>query len=108
MTRSGYITVSAAPVLPVAAFTGTQTSGTAPLTVAFKDISTGSPTQWNWNFGDKSTATIQNPTHTYTKQGSYTVTLTVKNANGSNKIIKKKYITVVNVNSGQRSFISLS
>ncbi|PKL62972.1 MAG: hypothetical protein CVV31_03000 [Methanomicrobiales archaeon HGW-Methanomicrobiales-2] len=52
-TEAGYITVSAAPVLPVANFSADPTSGTAPLTVTFTDTSTGSPTGWAWFFGDE-------------------------------------------------------
>jgi FOG: PKD repeat len=64
-----------------------------PLEVKFTDKSTGSPTFWSWNFGDKSTSTAQNPTHKYTKKGTYSVSLTVKNTAGSNSITKS-YITV--------------
>ena len=32
---------------------------------------------WNWNFGDGSSSTLQNPSHTYTTDGTYTVSLTV-------------------------------
>ena len=60
-------------------------SSTTPLTINFIDQSTGSPTSWSWNFGDKSTSTAQNPVHTYCIAGKYTVTLDVKNAAGSNK-----------------------
>ena len=52
-TRTEYITVSAAPAGPTAAFTGTPTTGTAPLTVSFDDDSTGTPTGWAWFFGDE-------------------------------------------------------
>ena len=38
---------------PTAAFSGTPTTGQAPLTVAFTDQSTGSPTGWAWFFGDE-------------------------------------------------------
>jgi PKD repeat protein len=38
---------------PVAAFSGTPTSGSAPLTVAFTDESTNTPTSWAWTFGDE-------------------------------------------------------
>jgi PKD repeat protein len=38
---------------PTAAFNGTPTSGTVPLTVSFTDQSTGSPTGWAWYFGDE-------------------------------------------------------
>ena len=46
-----YITVT--PSAPAAAFSGTPTSGTAPLTVTFTDRSAGSPTGWAWFFGDE-------------------------------------------------------
>lgn len=63
-------------------------SSTTQLTINFIDQSTGSPTSWSWNFGDKSTSTAQNPVHTYCVAGKYTVTLDVKNAAGSNKVTK--------------------
>jgi FOG: PKD repeat len=80
---------------PVAEFSGTPTSGKAPLNVAFTDKSTGSPTSWYWNFGDGTSSKIQNPTHKYSKTGSYTVALTVSNAAGNNTVTKTGYITVV-------------
>jgi PKD repeat protein len=56
---------------------------------------TGDPTAWKWNFGDGTAiSTAQNPTHTYSKTGSYTVVLTASNAAGSNSITKSNYITV--------------
>lgn len=67
---------------PVASFTASPISGTAPLNVAFTDTSIGSPTSWSWNFGDGTTSNLQNPTNTYSSVGSYTVTLTVSDANG--------------------------
>jgi PKD repeat protein len=67
------------PVLK-ANFTATVTAKT-PMTVTFLDKSTGSPTEWSWNFGDKTkTVTSKNAKHTYKKAGKYTVTLTVKDA----------------------------
>jgi len=62
---------------PAANFTANVTSGAAPLTVQFTDISTGNPTAWNWSFGDGTTSTEQHPAHTYTLPGNHTVTLTV-------------------------------
>lgn len=82
------------PVAPVAAFTGTPTSGTAPLAVSFTDQSTNSPTSWSWTFGDGGTATTQNPSHSYTTAGSYTVSLTATNSAGSDAETKSGYITV--------------
>jgi PKD repeat protein len=88
------ITVTAKPALPDAAFTSSLTTGKAPLAVQFTDLSKGSPAKWYWDFGDKGTSTDQNPTHTYSKAGIYTVKLIVTNNLGSNKVIKPKYIVV--------------
>src|SRR5664280_1774955 len=63
-------------------------SSTTPLTINFIDQSTGSPTSWAWNFGEKSTSTAQNPIHTYCRAKKYTVKLKVKNAVGSNTVTK--------------------
>ncbi len=93
-TKTNYITANALPPAPVANFTGTPTSGTAPLTVAFTDTSTNSPTSWSWTFGDGGTSTAQNPSHTYTTTGSKTVALTATNAGGNNTNTKTNYITV--------------
>jgi len=79
---------------PVADFSGTPTEGTAPLTVQFTDESTNTPTSWSWNFGDGETSEEQNPTHIYTKAGTYTVTLTATNEGGSDDEVKTDYITV--------------
>ncbi len=68
--------------LPVADFTAPVTTRCQPpLTVNFQDLTPGA-TSWEWDFGDGSTSTEQNPAHTYTAYGSYTVTLVVRNANG--------------------------
>ena len=69
--RSNYITVSAPPpAAPVAAFTGTPVTGTAPLDVTFTDSSTGtSITNRRWDFGDgniSNYAAATNPSHRYT------------------------------------------
>jgi PKD repeat protein len=69
--------------MPVADFTATPTSGTAPLAVSFTDTSTGSPTSWSWDFGDGGTSTAQNPSHTYSSAGTYDVSMTATNAAGS-------------------------
>ncbi|MFA7303032.1 MAG: PKD domain-containing protein, partial [Methanoregula sp.] len=93
-TRMNYITVT--EPAPVANFTGTPTTGTVPLTVAFMDISTGNPTGWNWSFGDGSlvNATEQHPVHTYGSAGVYTVSLNTTNAGGSDTTTRTNYITV--------------
>ena len=96
--KAGYITVSAAPVAPVAAFTGIPVSGTAPLDVTFTDSSTGtSITNRRWDFGDGNISNYvaaTNPSHRYSSAGTYSVNLTVTNAVGSNSRLRTNYITV--------------
>jgi len=79
---------------PVADFTGTPVSGSAPLTVNFTDQSTNNPTSWNWDFGDGNGSTVPNPSHVYSAAGVYTVSLTATNAVGSDTATKVDYITV--------------
>ena len=52
-------------------------------TVAFTDLSTNTPSAWDWEFGDGGTSTEQNPTYTYLIDGDYNVCLTASNAAGS-------------------------
>jgi len=74
------------PSIPVAAYSFTPSSPTSGQAVTFTDISTGSPTAWAWSFGDGVTSTYQNPSHTYSTTGTFTVTLTASNAGGSNAV----------------------
>lgn len=68
---------------PTAAFSASASSGSVPLVVQFTDQSTNTPTSWLWDFGDGATSTAQNPTHTYSTAGTYTVVLAVSNSGGS-------------------------
>ncbi|NIN33615.1 MAG: PKD domain-containing protein, partial [Gammaproteobacteria bacterium] len=81
------------PGPPIADFTAFPTSGGVPLTTTFTDQSQAA-SSWLWDFGDGNTSTLQNPTHTYTAMGSYTVTLTATNQFGSDTETKVNYITV--------------
>lgn len=76
-----------------AGFYADPVSGNPPLTVSFTDSSTGNPKRWLWDFGDGSTSTEQNPVHTYTLEGTYTVTLTVDNAATESKVKRENYIS---------------
>ena len=71
----------------------TGTCGSS-LSVNFTDESVGSPTSWNWDFGDGNTSTSQNPSHNYTTSGSYDVTLITSNAYGSDTLVKTGYISL--------------
>jgi len=100
-TKADYIVVTEAGALPPnAIFSGTPTAGHAPLTVTFTDASTpGSApiTSWAWTFGDGGTSTLQNPSHTYTSNGSYTVSLAVTTSVGTDTETKPGYIDVTSV-----------
>jgi len=85
-------------VAPTADFEATPTSGTAPLNVTFTDKSTGTITQWEWDFDNDGVtdSTDQNPTWTYSNPGWYTVKLTVTGPAGSDSCVKEMLILVAN------------
>jgi hypothetical protein len=67
---------------PTADFTYT----TDGLTVNFTDQSNdsdGTVVSWSWDFGDSNTSTAQNPSHAYSADGTYNVTLTVTDDDGA-------------------------
>ena len=85
-TKEAYITVK-----PRADFSASPTMGQAPLTVQFKDKSTGlcstSDATWHWAFGDGHTSSSRHPAHTYQNAGNYTVSLTVSGSPSDTKTI---------------------
>ncbi|MCL2510980.1 MAG: PKD domain-containing protein [Bacteroidales bacterium] len=62
--------------------------------VAFTDLSSNEPNEWLWEFGDGKTSDLQNPTHQYLENGSYTVRLTATNDSGSASVEKEDFIIV--------------
>jgi len=94
IVSAGLLLPGVAKAQPTANFTATPLSGCSPILVQFTDQSTGSPTSWNWNLGNGVISTLQNPTTTYINPGTYTVTLTVTNAGGSDTKTLTSYITV--------------
>ena len=89
---AGATTATAAPV---AAFVASATTGTAPLAVNFTSTSTGSISGYSWAFGDGTTSSAQNPSKTYSVAGTYTVSLTVTGAGGSNTHTKTDFMTIL-------------
>jgi PKD repeat protein len=77
----GYTPASiAAP--PIAQLTASTLSGPVSLTINFSasnSVGNGSIEGYQWSFGDGTSSTIANPSHTYSKAGTYIVTLTIKN-----------------------------
>jgi PKD repeat protein len=79
---------------PEADFSCTPTGGYSPLLVTCTDSSTSAPNAWNWSFGDGYYSSDQNPTHTYTGYGVYSVNMTATNAWGTDFELKPNYISV--------------
>src|SRR5262249_2493443 len=79
---------------PVAQFGASKTLGSAPLTVAFDDRSTGEITGWLWDFHDGPQSTAQSPTKTFALPGTYDVELSVKGPKGRDAELKHALITV--------------
>jgi len=79
---------------PEIAFEVSAAAGVAPFEVGFTDQSTNNPNSWEWDFGDGSSSTMQNPTHTYGQPGKYTVKLTAENAFGTQVLTKEKHVVV--------------
>jgi PKD repeat protein len=97
LRKAGYVIVTSLSA-PVASFTTNTTTGVAPLSVLFNDTSTGgTPTAWNWSFGDGgwfNTTDInqRNTTHSYS--ATSIAKLTVSNAAGSSTTSPGTTITI--------------
>lgn len=97
---------------PAADFTVTNTSPCVNETVTFTDNSTNSPTSWTWSFSpatvtyqNGTTAASQNPEVSFNSAGTYSVTLTSTNAQGTDTEVKTGYVTAV---SGLTPSVSVS
>ncbi len=86
----------ATPLPPVANFSADTTTVAVGGTVNFTDLTSNAPTSWSWTFpgGTPGTSTAQNPSVVYNTAGTYGVTLTATNAQGSDGETKNAYITV--------------
>jgi len=79
-----------------AQFSATPLTGTYPLQVQFTDLSTASGTvdSWSWDFGDGATSAQQDPSHSFSTAGKYTVSLTVTSGTLSDTQSKTDYVDV--------------
>lgn len=85
MNANKSVTATFNKLPPVAGFSATPSQTTGKLLVNFKDKSERADS-WLWNFGDGTTSTEQNPSHTYATRGKFTITLTATNVSGSNTV----------------------
>ena len=90
-------------------FEATPTTGTAPLTVQFTDLSAGNPIYWEWDFNNDETidSNEQNPEWIYEEAGTYSVSLTIGDEINQSTEIKIDYI-VVNPVSAQGDIVILT
>ncbi len=90
---------------PQADFSWTPSAPQAGAEIQFTDNSKdqGSPFSsagvktWSWNFGDDASSPSQSPRHTYSKGGTYSVTLTVTDASGGTNSVTKQIIVSASV-----------
>ena len=89
----------APPSPPVAGFSYSPASLSTTDTLEFTDRSTdtdGQVVAWAWDFGDGAESDAQNPQHSYSRSGSYTVTLVVKDDDGNASPAATQVIVVKN------------
>ncbi len=84
-TYTGIVSVNPLPVANFSAINACQNSS-----ASFTDlssVSSGNITSYSWTFGDGATSAQQNPTHSYSSNGNFTVTLQVTTAGGCSNTI---------------------
>jgi glucose/arabinose dehydrogenase len=91
---------------PVVAASASPAQGPTPLTVAFSSNGSsdpeGQPLSYSWAFGDGTTSTQANPSHTYTNSGSYQARLTV--SDGVNSTLS----TPIAISVGNRPVVTVT
>jgi len=84
-----------------AGFSASPVEDHAPLEVLFTCESSGDIDSWQWNFGDGNSSSEEEPLHTYSEAGVYSVTLTVSGDGGEDTAAKEDYITAIGFSAGK-------
>lgn len=108
LTKQAFVTVSYNDI--AANFEVEKTTIKQGESLTFKDLSTGLPTAWRWEFipktGNPIVSTEQNPTVTFNEPGTYTVKLTASNPEHSHEVTKADLLTVIDITSVEANFSS--
>lgn len=93
LVQTNYITVNPTPT---SAFTSTDPLGCGvPFVVDFTDSSTGA-VSWDWDFGDGTTASAQNPSHVFNTPGFFNITLVSTNSFGcTDTLVQPAFVQIV-------------
>lgn len=98
VTKSNYVNISQ----PTALFTSIDTTACPFSVVQFTSNSIGSNLTYNWNFGDGTTSSQQNPTHQFANNARYNIRLIVTSLMGCKDTLEK--IGLINVINPTSSF----
>ena len=79
---------------PQADFSASTSSGVAPLAIDWTDLSTGTITSYQWDFGDGHVSSEASPAHVYMEPGTYAVTLIASGPGGSTSKVYPHAIVV--------------
>lgn len=99
-----YVTVlpSAIPPTGVVEFAGAPRAGPAGTTVNFINLTRGTFNKFLWDFGDGTSATVEDTSHAYSTAGLFTVSLTLQNDTGYATETKVNYINIFPAGSSSR------
>ena len=86
---TNYVRTYRKPVVEFESLSGLSVCGNTP--VRFGDL-TDTATRWQWDFGDGGTSNQQNPTHSYSAEGAYSVSLIATNNYCSDTLLKDQFI----------------
>lgn len=86
-------------------FQASTTSTSTNVSIQFTDLTSGATT-WAWDFGDGTSSALQNPSHSYSSDGTYSVTLIVDNGSGCADTLQKGNYIVIATQTGINNLIS--
>jgi PKD repeat protein len=106
--KESFITVSYLEVM--ANFEADRTTAIQGESIVFKDLSSGAPTSWSWEFtpvnGTPITSNEQHPTITFEEPGMYTVKLAVSNPEYAHEVTREAFIEVIEKSMVSAAFTS--